>query len=81
MERAIANVRDLGWEPAVSTHALARTGYFAGDDDARAADLNDALRDARIDGIWCLRGGYGAIRVLERIDWGALRTHAKPLLG
>lgn len=81
LDRAVANVRDLGWEPVVATHALARTGYFAGDDDARAADLNDALRDARIDGVWCLRGGYGATRVLDRIDWSALRGHAKAVLG
>ena len=81
LDRAIANVRALGWEPVVSAHALARTGYFAGDDEARAADLNDALRDARIDGVWCLRGGYGAMRVLDRIDWSALRGHAKPILG
>jgi muramoyltetrapeptide carboxypeptidase len=81
LDRAIANARDLGWEPIVGTHALARTGYFAGEDDARAADLNDALRDARIDGVWCLRGGYGAIRVLDRVDWSALRRQAKPVLG
>lgn len=81
LDCAIANVRDLGWEPVVSPHALARAGYFAGDDEARAADLNHALRDARIDGVWCLRGGYGAMRVLDRIDWGALRGRAKPILG
>ena len=81
LHRAIANVRALGWEPVVSHHALARTGYFAGDDEARAADLNDALRDRRIDGVWCLRGGYGAIRVLDRVDWSALRGQAKPILG
>ena len=81
IERAIANVRALGWEPVVSRHALARAGYFAGDDEARAADLNDALRDRRIDGVWSLRGGYGAMRVLDRIDWSALRGQAKPILG
>jgi muramoyltetrapeptide carboxypeptidase len=81
LDRAIANVRDLGWEPVVATHALARTGYFAGSDESRAADVNAALRDRRIDAVWCLRGGYGAIRVLDRIDWGALRGHAKPVLG
>jgi muramoyltetrapeptide carboxypeptidase len=81
VERAIGNARALGWEPVVSTHALARTGYFAGDDEARAADFNDALRDRRIDGVWCLRGGYGAMRVLDRVDWSALRGHAKPILG
>jgi muramoyltetrapeptide carboxypeptidase len=81
LDRAVANVRTLGWEPVVAPRALARSGYFAGDDEARAADLNDALRDASIDGVWCLRGGYGAVRVLERIDWGALRGRAKPLIG
>jgi len=81
LDRAIANVRALAWDPVVSPHALARTGYFAGDDEARAADLNDALRDRRIDAVWCLRGGYGAMRVLDRIDWSALRGHAKPILG
>ncbi|HJR67737.1 MAG TPA: LD-carboxypeptidase [Gemmatimonadaceae bacterium] len=81
VDRAIANVRALGWEAVVAPHALARTGYFAGDDDARAADLNDALRDRRIDGVWCLRGGYGAMRLLDRVDWSALRGHAKPILG
>jgi muramoyltetrapeptide carboxypeptidase len=81
LDRAIANARDLGWDPVVATHALARIGYFAGDDDARAADLNTALRDARIDGVWCLRGGYGAVRIIDRVEWGALRQHAKPVLG
>lgn len=81
LDRAIANVRALGWEPVVARHALARTGYFAGSDEARAADLDEALRDARIDGVWCLRGGYGAMRVLDRIDWSALRHRAKAILG
>ncbi|MGQ0712731.1 MAG: S66 peptidase family protein [Gemmatimonadaceae bacterium] len=81
IERAAANVRALGWEPVVAPRALERTGYFAGNDEARAADLNDALRDERIDGVWCLRGGYGAMRLLERIDWSALRGRAKPLIG
>jgi muramoyltetrapeptide carboxypeptidase len=81
LDRAAANARTLGWEPVVAPHALARVGYFAGDDEGRAADLNDALHDARIDGVWCLRGGYGAVRVLDRIDWSALRGRGKPLIG
>ena len=81
LDRAAANVRALGGEPVVSAHALARTGYFAGNDEARAEDLNEALRDPRVDAVWCLRGGYGAMRVLDRIDWTALRARAKPFLG
>ncbi len=81
VDRAVGNVRSLGWEPIVAPHALERTGYFAGDDDSRAADFESALRDPRIDGVWCLRGGYGAMRLLDRIDWSSLRTGPKPILG
>ena len=77
IEQAIA----LGWEPMPAPHALARHGYFAGTDEQRAHDLNAALRDDRVDGIWCLRGGYGAMRILPALDYDALRRHPRPLLG
>ena len=81
LDRAVGNARALGWEPVIAAHALARTGYFAGDDDARASDLDRALRDEHIDAVWCLRGGYGAIRLLDRIDWSSLRARGKAVLG
>jgi len=79
--RAVENARAFGWEPVLGRHALARRGYFAGTDAERAADLNHALADDAIDGIWCLRGGYGAMRILDHLDYGALRRRPKPLLG
>lgn len=79
--RAEDNVRSLGWIPIVSEHARGRTGYFAASDEHRLADLNRAITDPDIDGIWCLRGGYGAIRLLPGIDFAALKRHAKPLIG
>jgi len=79
--RAVENARAFGWEPVLGRHALARRGYFAGTDAERAADLNHALADDAIDGVWCLRGGYGAMRILDHLDYGALRRRPKPLLG
>jgi muramoyltetrapeptide carboxypeptidase len=79
--RATDNARALGWEPVVAPHALARTGYFAGDDATRLRDLTDAMRDPAIDGIWCLRGGYGAMRLLPDIDYDAFARAPKPVLG
>jgi len=76
LARAIDNVRSFGWEPVVGEHALARDGYFAGPDDLRVADLNGALRDDAIDAVWCLRGGYGAMRILESIDYAAAAPYA-----
>ena len=79
--RAEATARRLGWEPVVGAHALSHADYFAGTDAERLADLNVALRDPAIDGIWCLRGGYGAMRLLPEIDWDALRARPRPLIG
>ena len=81
LARAIENVRSCGWEPVVAEHALAREGYFAGRDEQRAADLNRALRDDAVDAIWCLRGGYGAMRILDSIDFAAAARTPKPIIG
>jgi muramoyltetrapeptide carboxypeptidase len=81
LDRAIANVLLLGWEPVVGANATGRDAYFAGDDQARLADLNQALRDDTIDAVWCLRGGYGAMRLLEGLDYEALRRRPKAIIG
>lgn len=81
VDRAIATVQSLGWEPVVAPNALERTGYFAGDDASRAAALNAAIASPNVDGIWCLRGGYGAMRILGMLDVSPLRVRPKPLIG
>lgn len=81
LERAIANVKRFGWEPVVATNAQAADGYLAGSDEQRARDLNDAIADKRIDGIWCLRGGYGAMRILGALDYQTLARNPKTLIG
>lgn len=81
VDRAVQTAQSLGWEPVVAPGVLQRTGYFAGDDASRAADLNAAVADPTIDGIWCLRGGYGAMRLLGMLDLSPLRITPKPLLG
>jgi muramoyltetrapeptide carboxypeptidase len=81
LDRAIANTRALGWEPVAGAHVLERDGYLAGTDDARRADLNRFIADDSIDGIWCIRGGYGAMRLLNGLDYTAWRDHPKTLIG
>ena len=81
LERAVSNARSLQWEPVIGQHVLARRGYFAGDDAVRAADLTAAISDPDIAGIWCVRGGYGAMRVLPDIDFTPLQRRPKALLG
>lgn len=79
--RALDTTASLGWTPAPGAHVLAHAGYFAGRDADRLADLNRALQDPEIDGVWCLRGGYGAMRLLDGIDYDALARRPRALIG
>jgi len=71
----------LGYQPVLGTNAYSRSGYFAGTDDQRLADLNAALQDPAIDAIWCIRGGYGSIRLLDQVDYAAMASRPKVLIG
>jgi len=81
IERARENVLSFGWEPVVGENVSRLHGYLAGTDEERAADFNRALRDETIDAVWCIRGGYGAMRILRDIDYGALKSNPRPVIG
>lgn len=81
LPRAEENARAFGWEPIVATHATERNGYLAGHDRDRLSDINGALRNPRVDALWCLRGGYGMIRLLPGIDYDALSRAPKAIIG
>jgi muramoyltetrapeptide carboxypeptidase len=81
IERAAQNARSLGWTPVLGENVSRLHGYLAGTDEERLADLNRALRDDTVDAIWCIRGGYGAMRILPGIDYDALSSRPRPLIG
>ena len=71
----------LGFRTVRGEHVLDRRGYLAGSDADRAADLNRMFRDDDIDGILCVRGGWGSARILPLIDYDAVRAHPKVFCG
>jgi len=73
--------RALGFEPVLGPNAYRHYGYLAGTDEQRLGDLNAAIADPRIDGIWCLRGGYGMTRILDAVDFAPLRKRPKAIMG
>lgn len=81
IERAARRVESLGWTPEIGPNAAGRHGYLAAPDAARLADLNAAIADPEVDMIWALRGGYGTMRILEKIDWSGLLDRPRPLVG
>ncbi len=53
----------------------------AGTDAERAADLQAAIDDPEVKAIWCARGGYGTIHLMDRIDLSPLRERPKWVIG
>lgn len=70
-----------GGELILADSLRARDGYLAGDDSLRLRGLQQALADEHASVIWCARGGYGATRLLARLDPEPLRRHPKLLVG
>lgn len=74
-----------GFAPRIMPSAQAKMqspfGYLAGSPQMRTADLHNAFQDADVGAIWCLRGGFGAHGLLNKIDYSLLATHAKPFIG
>lgn len=66
---------------AVDVSAVSPVAYLADTDHARAEVLNAALRRDDLDAIVCLRGGYGVLRMLDRVDFEAARAHPTLLVG
>jgi muramoyltetrapeptide carboxypeptidase len=81
VNRARAIVEQMGLKPAVGKNALKIYGTMAGTDEERLSDFNDALSDESIRGIFCVTGGYGALHLVDKIDWEALRQNPKIIAG
>ena len=80
MERGVALLESWGLRVRVGAHALDRDGYLAGRDADRAADLVDAWCDPEVRAVVCARGGYGAHRTADLVDWPRLRSAAPKVL-
>ncbi len=66
---------------SVAEHALCENGRFAGTDEERIKDLQDAIDNQDVRAIFCSRGGYGLARIIDKIDFSALESSAKWIVG
>ncbi len=81
--RAVALLESWGFVPVLGEHAAsrdARAGYLAGSDAERAADLRAAWLDPSIAAVFCLRGGYGSMRLIDLLDFDELGAAPGKLL-
>lgn len=80
-ERGIAWIRDSGWDPVFDERLFVRHRYLAGDDDHRISLVLEALLDRSAAALWCVRGGYGATRIIERLGPALRESPVRWLVG
>ena len=71
----------LGYKITPGDHLLNQRGFLAGTDEDRVNDLNAMFRNPEIGAIFCTRGGYGTPRIIDQIDFDAIREQPKILVG
>ena len=74
-------IRAMGLVPKAGAHLGQRFGYLAGDDAARAADINAMYADDEVKAVFAVRGGWGCARILPLLDWKTIAAHPKLLVG
>jgi muramoyltetrapeptide carboxypeptidase len=70
-----------GYRVKVGPHAQSMTGYLAGTDAQRLADFHALWEDPSVKAIFCSQGGYGSMRLLDKLDYDLLAAHPKILMG
>ncbi len=79
--RATAYLKSLGYNVKWGKNVLKSNKYLAGTDNERLEDLHNAFKDKGINAIIALRGGYGAIRLINKIDYNLIKQNPKIFAG
>lgn len=81
VEKEAEVLRHQGWEAEIAPHALGRHLTYSGTYEERLADIRNAFLDPQVKAIFCARGGYGCVQLLEALDRLPLRGNAKWVAG
>ena len=75
------HLEEKGFKVLISKNCLGRHHYFSGTDEERLSDLQFGIDHPDVRAILCARGGYGSIRLVDRINWANMLREPKWLIG
>lgn len=78
---SIKAMENFGVNVILGDSCKAHHGFLSGSDKLRADDINKMFQDKSINGIFVIRGGYGASRILERLDYEMIKKNPKVFAG
>jgi muramoyltetrapeptide carboxypeptidase len=78
---AISFAKEMGLKVHLGKTIEAKDNQYAGDDSLRAQDFQEVLDNPNIKAIWCARGGYGTVRIIDLLDFSNFIRHPKWIIG
>ena len=81
IDQAIALLKSWGLNVVIGKHVYSQANHFAGTDDERCQDFQNALDDPTVNAIWCARGGYGTVRILDKLNFTKFKEQPKWIIG
>lgn len=81
LKGAKERLKSWGFKVVMGKHAGGSCGRYAGTIRQRLKDLQEAMDDPEIKAVLCSRGGYGAVHLIDKLDFTAFREHPKWLIG
>ncbi len=81
IDKAKKLVESWGLKVLIGENTFNQNNHFAGTDDERASDFQKALDNSSIKAIWCARGGYGSVRILDKLDFTKFKLAPKWIIG
>ncbi len=74
-------IETLGLKVKLGQTLKEKFGYFSGSDELRAKELNDFFSDKEVKGIFCMKGGWGCARILDKLDYELIKNNPKVIMG
>ncbi len=81
IEPAVQKLKDWGYQVAIGTSIGRQDHTFGGSDKERTDDMQSLLDDPNVKAILCARGGYGSVRIIDRLDFSKFKTSPKWIIG
>ncbi|HXB39823.1 MAG TPA: LD-carboxypeptidase [Bacteroidia bacterium] len=81
VQKFISIVESLGFKVKTGQTLKEKHGYFAGKDELRAEELNNFFADKEVSGIFCMKGGWGCARILDKLNYDLIKKNPKVIMG
>ena len=81
IEPAVSKLKEWGFKISIGSTIGKKYFTFGGTDEERLADFQQMLDDKKLDAILCARGGYGMVRIIDKLDFTQFTKHPKWIIG